>query len=64
MCLAVRVGRRCKAVDVIESVEEVLKQYPVLTHLQINFHAPCVAFALLRMAHVKQLAEGSPWNRF
>ncbi len=28
LCLAIRAGRRCKAVDVIDTIEELLKQYP------------------------------------
>jgi hypothetical protein len=28
MCLAIHVGRRCKAIDVIDSIEELLRQYP------------------------------------
>jgi len=30
------VGRRCKAVDVIDTIEELLKLYPPPTHLRMD----------------------------
>jgi putative transposase len=36
LCLAIRVGRRCKAVDLIDAIEELFKQYPAPTHLRMD----------------------------
>ena len=36
VCLAIRVGRRCRAVDVIDTIEELLKLYPPPTHLRMD----------------------------
>ncbi len=36
VCLAIQVGRRCKAVDVIDTIEELLRQYPAPTHLRME----------------------------
>jgi transposase InsO family protein len=35
-CLAIRVARRCKAVDVIAALEDLLGQYPAPTHLRMD----------------------------
>lgn len=35
-CLAIHVGRRCKAVDVIDAIEGLLGQYPAPTHLRMD----------------------------
>ena len=40
VCLAIRVGRRCKAVDVIDTIEELLKLYPPPTHLRMDNGCP------------------------
>jgi hypothetical protein len=32
MALPIRVGRRCKAVDVIDTLEELLSKFPAPTH--------------------------------
>jgi len=34
--LAIRVGRRCQAVDVIDTIEELLKLYPAPIHLRMD----------------------------
>lgn len=34
LCLAIRVGRRCRAAEVIDTIEELLKLYPSPTHLR------------------------------
>ncbi len=34
--LAIRVGRRCIAVDVIDAIEDLLRGYPVQTHLRMD----------------------------
>jgi hypothetical protein len=36
MGLTIRVGRRCKAIDFIDSVEELLEQYPAPSLLRID----------------------------
>ena len=36
LCLAIRVGRRCKAAEVIDTIEELLKLYPPPTHLRMD----------------------------
>ena len=36
VCLAIRVGRRCKAVDVIDTIEELLNLYPPPTHMRMD----------------------------
>ncbi len=46
MCLAIRVGRRCKAMDVIDTIEELLKQYPAPTHLRMDNGPEFIAHAL------------------
>ena len=46
MCLAIRVGRRSKAIDVIDSIEELLKQYPAPTHLRMDNGPEFIAHAL------------------
>ena len=35
VCLAIWVARRCQAVDVIDTIEELLKLYPPPTHLRM-----------------------------
>ncbi len=44
--LAIRVGRRCRAVDVIDTIEEPLKLYPPPTHLRMNNGPEFIANAL------------------
>jgi len=46
VCLAIRVGRRCKAVDVISAIKELLGQYPAPTHLRMNNGPEFIAHAL------------------
>ena len=36
LCLAIRVGRRCRAAEVIDTIEELLKLYPPPTHLRMD----------------------------
>ena len=35
-CLIIRVGRRCKAEDVITTIEELLSQHQTPTHLRMD----------------------------
>lgn len=44
--LAIRVGQRCKAVDVIDTIEELLKLYPAPTHLRMDNGPEFIAHAL------------------
>jgi len=46
VCLAIRVGRRCQAVDAIDTIEELLKLYPPPTHLRMNNGPEFIALAL------------------
>ena len=46
VCLAIRVGRRCKAVDVIDTIEKLLKLYPAPTHLRMDNGPEFIAHAL------------------
>ncbi len=46
VCLGIRVGRRCKAVDVITAIEELLGQYPAPTHLRMDNGLEFIANAL------------------
>ena len=65
--LAIRVGRRCKAVDVIDTIEELLKLYPAPTHLRMENGAELIAHALQEwctrsgsgMAYIE---PGSAWE--
>ena len=45
-CLAIRVGRRYRAVDVIDTIEERLKLYAPPTHLRMNNGPEFIANAL------------------
>ena len=45
-CLAIRVGRRYRAVDVIDTIEEPLKLYAPPTHLRMNNGPEFIANAL------------------
>jgi hypothetical protein len=45
-CLAIRVGRRCKAVDVIDTIEELLRLFPAPTYLRMDNGPEFIAHAL------------------
>ena len=51
VCLAIRVGRRCKAVDVINTIEELLKLYPPPTHCKSGAQAVVQERRTSRQAH-------------
>ena len=66
-CLAIRVGRRCKAIDVIDSIEELLKQYPAPTHLRMDNGPEFIAHALQEWctgsgSGAEYIPPGSPWE--
>jgi transposase InsO family protein len=46
MALAIRVGRRCKAVDVIDTLEELLSKFPAPTHIRMDNGPEFIALAL------------------
>jgi putative transposase len=67
VCLAIRVGRRCKAADVIDTVEELLRSYPAPTHLRMDNGPEFIAHALQEWcagsgAQVEYIPPGSPWE--
>ena len=67
VCLAIRVGRRCKAVDVIDTIEELLKQHPAPTHLRMDNGPEFIAHALQEWCTgsgtgVAYIPPGSPWE--
>jgi putative transposase len=67
VCLAIRVGRRCKAVDVIDTIEEILRQYPAPTHLRMDNGPEFIAHALQEWCTgsgtgTAHIPPGSPWE--
>ena len=67
LCLAIRVGRRCKAMDVIDTIEELLKQYPAPTHLRMDNGPELIAHALQELctgsgSGAECIPPGSPWE--
>ena len=46
VCLAIRVGRRCRAVEVIDTIEELLKLCPAPTYLRKENGPEFIAHAL------------------
>ena len=67
VCLAIRVGRRCKAVDVIHTIEELLKLYPTPTHLRMDNGPEFIAHALQEWctgngSATAYIPPGSPWE--
>ncbi len=46
VCLAIRVGRRCEAVDEIDTIKELLKLYPPPIQLRMNNGPEFIAQAL------------------
>ena len=67
VCLAIRVGRRCTAVDVIDTIEELLKLYPAPTHLRMDNGPEFIAHALQEWctgngSGTAYIPPGSPWE--
>ena len=67
VCLAIRVGRRCKATDVIDTIEGLLRVYPAPTHLRADNGPEFIAHALQEWCTgsgtgVEFIPPGSPWE--
>jgi len=67
LCLAIRVGRRCKAKDVVAVLEELTTVYPAPTYIRSDNGPEFIAHALRRWAERKTTATvyiepGSPWQ--
>ena len=65
--LAIRVGRRCRAVEVIDTIEELLKLYPAPTHLRMDNGPEFIANALQEWCvgsgcNTAYIPPGSPWE--
>jgi len=70
LALAIRVGRCCRAVEVIYTIEELLKLYPASTHLRMDNGPECSANPLQEWCvgsgcNTAYIPPGSSWeNRF
>jgi putative transposase len=67
LCLAIRVGRRCRAEVVIDTIEELLKLYPLPTHLRMDNGPELIANALQEWCtgsgcNTAYIPPGSPWE--
>ncbi|KAF0654891.1 transposase [Cyanobium sp. Copco_Reservoir_LC18] len=67
VCLAIRVGRRCRAVDVIDKLEELRKRSPTPTHLRMDNGPKFIAHARQEWCTesgsvTAYIALGSPWE--
>lgn len=67
VCLAIRVGRHCRAFDVIYTIEELLKLYPAPTNLRMDNDPEFIAHALQEWctgngSATSYIPPGSPWE--
>jgi len=67
LALAIRVGRCCRAVGVIETIEDLLKLYPAPTHLRMGNGPEFNANALQKWCvgsgcNTTYIPPGSPWE--
>jgi len=67
VCLAIRVGRRCTAVEVIDTIEDLLKLYPAPTYLRMDNGPEFIAHALEEWcigngSAMAYIPPGSPWE--
>jgi transposase InsO family protein len=67
VCLSIRVGRRCKAADVIDTIEDLLRVYPAPTHLRADNGPEFIAHTLQEWCTgsgtgVEFIPPGSPWE--
>jgi transposase InsO family protein len=66
-CLAIRVGRRCQAVEVIETIEKLFKLNPAPTNLRMDNGPEFIAHALQEWcagsgSSTEYITPGSPWE--
>lgn len=67
MALAIRVSRRCKVVDVIDTLEELLSKFPAPTHIRMDNGPEFIALALQEWCvgsgtGTEYIPPGSPWE--
>jgi putative transposase len=67
LCLAIHTGRRCKAVDVIDTIEDILKQYLGPIHLRMDNGPEFIAHALQEWStgsgtSTAYIEPDSPWE--
>jgi len=67
LCLAIRVGRRCKAKDVVAVLEELTSLYPAPTYIRSDNGPEFIAHALKRWCKrsgttTAYIEPGSPWQ--
>ena len=67
LCLAIRVGRRCKAKDVVAVLEELTSLYPAPTYIRSDNGPEFIAHALRRWSKdsgttTAYIEPGSPWQ--
>jgi putative transposase len=67
LCLAIRVGRRCKAKDVVAVLEELTSLYPAPTFIRSDNGPEFIAHALRRWCKssgmtTAYIEPGSPWQ--
>ena len=65
--LAIHTGGRCKAVDVIDTIDDLLKQYPAPIHLRMDNGPEIIAHALQEWCtdsgtSTASIEPGSPWE--
>ena len=68
VCLAIRVGRRCQVVDVIDSIEELLNLCPAPTHQRMDNGPEFIAHALQEWctgsgSGTAYIEPESPWGK-
>jgi len=67
LCLAIRVGRRCRAKDVVTVLEELTSLYPAPTYIRSDNGPEFIAHALRRWnensgTSTAYIEPGSPWQ--
>ncbi len=67
LCLAIRIGRRCRAAEVIDTIEELLKLYPPATHVRMENGPEFIYNALKEWCTASgcstaYMPPGSPWE--
>ena len=67
VCLAIRIGRLCRAFEVIDTIEKLLKLYPAPTHLRMDNGPEFIAHALQEWctgsgSGTAYIPPGSPWE--